>query len=65
MSEKWVELIGRVNRMDSKSKLSQVFKDDPRGSRLIGRTKKKTDSTIVYKQILIDAKLEKEIKKQS
>jgi len=31
--------IGRVNRMDSKRKVSQVFNNNPQGSRLRGRPK--------------------------
>jgi hypothetical protein len=43
--------IGRVNRMDSKSKVSQVFNNTSQGSRL--RRRPKTDGGIVYKQILL------------
>ena len=54
-----------VNRVESKRKVSQVFKNYPQASRLIGRPK--TDGGTVYRQILINAKLEtlKRIKKQS
>jgi hypothetical protein len=38
--------------MDSKRKASQVFKNNPQGSRLTGRPKK--DETM-YKEILINA----------
>ena len=48
--------IGHVNRMDGKRKVSQVFNNNPQGSRLRGRPK--TDGGIVYKQILIHAKLQ-------
>ena len=43
------------NRMDSKRKVSQVFNNNSRGSRLRGP---KTDGGTVYKQILITAKLQ-------
>ena len=58
-------MIGHVNRMDGKSKLSQVFNDNPEESRLKGRPK--TDGGIVYKQVLINAKFQigKRGKKQS
>jgi hypothetical protein len=42
--------------MESKSKVSQVFNNNPQVSRLRGRPK--TDGGIVYKQILINAKLQ-------
>jgi hypothetical protein len=45
--------IGRVNRMGSKGKVSQVFKNNPQGSRLRGRPK--TDGGTVYKRILINS----------
>jgi len=32
-----LDLAGHVNRMDSKSKVSQVFNNNPQGSRLRGR----------------------------
>jgi hypothetical protein len=48
--------ISRVNRMDSKRKGSQVFNNNPQGSRLRGRPK--TGGGIFYKQILINAKLQ-------
>jgi hypothetical protein len=47
--------IGYFNRMDSRREVSQVFKNNPQGSGLIGRPK--TDGEIVCKQILINAKL--------
>jgi hypothetical protein len=47
--------IGRANRMDCKGKVSQVFEDNPQGSRLRGR--QKIDGGTVYKRILINAKL--------
>jgi len=34
-----LEWIGHVNRMDSKSKVSQIFKNNPQGSRLRGQPK--------------------------
>jgi len=34
-----VNCIGYVNRMDSKRKVSQVFNNNPQGSRLLGRPK--------------------------
>ena len=46
--------IGHVDRMESKR--CQVFNNNPQGSRLKGLLK--TDGEIVYKQILINAKLE-------
>ena len=54
----WVELgwVGHVNRMEGKSKASQVFNNNPRGSRLRGGPK--TDDGILYKQILKNAKLQ-------
>ena len=42
--------------MDSKRKVSQVFNSNPQGSWL--RWHPKTDGEIVYKQILINAKLQ-------
>jgi hypothetical protein len=45
--------IGRVNRMDSKRKLSQVFHNNSQGSRLRGRPKTKLWNCV---QILIDTK---------
>ena len=50
-----VNWIGHVNRMDSKSEVSQVFNNNSQGSRLWGRPK--TDGRIVYEQILLSAKL--------
>jgi hypothetical protein len=47
--------IGYVSRMDSKRKVSQVFNNNPQGSRLRGRPK--TDGGTVYKRILINEKL--------
>jgi len=47
--------IGHVNRMGSKGKVSQVFKNNPQGSRLRGRPKR--DGRTVYKRILINANL--------
>jgi len=41
--------------MDSKGKVSQIFKNNPQGSRLRGRPK--TDGGTVYKRILINADL--------
>jgi hypothetical protein len=49
---KW---IGHVNRMDSKGKASQIFKNYPQGSRLRGRPK--TDVGTVYKLKLINVNL--------
>ena len=34
-----LEWIGHVNRMGSKSKVSQIFKNNPQGSRLRGQPK--------------------------
>ena len=48
--------IGHVNRMHSKSEVSQVFNNNSEGSRLRGRPK--TDGVIVYGQILLNGKLE-------
>jgi len=42
--------------MDSTQKLGQVFNSDPQGSRLIGWPK--TEGGIMYKQMLINAKLQ-------
>ena len=44
-----------LNTMDSKGKVSQIFKNNPQGSRLRGRPK--TDGGTVYKRILINADL--------
>jgi hypothetical protein len=41
--------IGHVNRMGRKIKVSQVFKNNPQGSRLLGQPK--TDSGIKYTQV--------------
>jgi hypothetical protein len=51
--------------MHSKRKISHVFNNNPQVSRLRGRPK--TDGGIMYKQIIIDAKLKtvKRGKKQS
>ena len=46
--------IGHVSRMNSKRKVSQVFNNNPQGSRLRGQSK--TDG-IGYKKILINPKL--------
>jgi hypothetical protein len=48
--------IGNVNRMDSKSKVSKVFNNNPQGSRL--RDDQKADGGIVYKQMLINVKFQ-------
>jgi len=48
-------LIGYVNRMESKRKVSQVFKNNPQRSQQRGRPQ--TYGAIVYKEILINAKL--------
>ena len=48
--------IGHVNGMHSKRKLIQVFNSNPQGSRRRGRPK--TDGGAVYKQILINVKLQ-------
>ena len=48
--------IGHVNTMDSKRKVIKVHNNNPRGSRIRGLLK--TDGGIVYKQILIIAKLQ-------
>ena len=50
--------IGQVNRMDGKGKVSQVFDNNPQGSRVKGRPK--TDGRSLYKQILVNAKLKNE-----
>jgi hypothetical protein len=42
--------------MDSTQKVSQVFNSDPQGSRLVGWPK--TEGAIMYKQTLINAKLQ-------
>jgi hypothetical protein len=47
---------GHVYRMDSKRNISQIFNNNPQGSRLSER--QKTDGGTMYKQILIDAKLQ-------
>ena len=47
--------IGHVNRMGSRGKVSQVFKNNLQGSRLSGRSK--TDCGTLYKRILINANL--------
>jgi hypothetical protein len=52
----WLNWIGRDNRMDSKRKVSQVFNNNPKGSRL--GDDQETDGGIVYKQILINEKLQ-------
>jgi hypothetical protein len=61
-----LNLIGYINRMDSKRKVSQVFNNNPQGSRLRGRPKNRCWNFV---QILIRvyAKLKtgKEVKKQS
>jgi len=49
-----LNLIGHVNRMDSNRKVSQVFNNNPKGSRL--GDDQKTDVGTVS-QILIEAKL--------
>jgi hypothetical protein len=49
-----VNWIGNVNRMDSKR--SQVFNNNPQGSRLGGGPKK--DGGILYNQIQMNAKLQ-------
>jgi hypothetical protein len=41
--------------MDSKRRVSQVFNNNPQGSRLIGRPK--IDGGIMYEQVLIKAEL--------
>jgi hypothetical protein len=48
--------IGHVNRMDSERKVSQVFNNNPLESHL--RWCPKTDGGIVYKQALINEKLQ-------
>jgi len=48
--------IGHVDRIGSKSYVSQVFNNNSQGSRLRGQPK--TDGGVVYKQILLNAKLE-------
>jgi hypothetical protein len=48
--------IGRINRMDGNRKVSQVFKNNPTGSRL--EDDQDTDGGIMYKQILINGKLQ-------
>jgi len=50
-----LDWIGHVNRMGSKGKVSQVFKNNRQGSRLRGRPK--TDGETMYKWILINANL--------
>jgi len=35
----WLNWIGHVNRMDSKRKISEVFNNNPQGSRLKGQSK--------------------------
>jgi len=45
-----------IGHVDSKRKVSQIFNNNPQGSRLRGRPK--TDGGIVYKQVLINAKLQ-------
>ena len=52
--------IGRVNKVNSKIRVSQVFNNNNQGSRLGGRPK--TDGRTVYKQILVNAKLKTEIR---
>jgi hypothetical protein len=47
---------GHVNRMDSERKVNQVFNNNSVGRRL--RDDQKTDGGTVYKQILINAKLQ-------
>jgi len=48
--------ICRLNRMGGRRKVSQVFNNNPQGSRL--RVQPKTDGGIVYEQVSINAKLE-------
>jgi len=57
--------IGHVSRTESKRKASQVFNNSPKGSQLRGRPK--TNGGIVYKQMLINVKLQigNRCKKQS
>jgi hypothetical protein len=43
--------------MDGERKVSQVFNNNPQGSRLRVR-QKKTNGGVVYKQILVNAKLQ-------
>jgi len=50
--------IGHVNRMHSKRRIIQVFNSNPRVSRRRGRRKKKTGGGSVYKEILINVKLQ-------
>ena len=50
-----MDWIGHVNRMDSKRKVSQVFNNNPQGSRLRGRPKNRWWNCV---QILINAKLQ-------
>jgi hypothetical protein len=51
----WLNCIGHANRLENKRKVIQVLNNTPYGSRLRGRPT--TDGGIVYKQILISAKL--------
>jgi hypothetical protein len=46
-----MNVIVRVNRMDSTRKVKQVFNNNPQGIRLRGRPK--TDGGTMYKHILI------------
>jgi hypothetical protein len=48
--------IGKIDRMDSNTEVSQVFNNNPTGSRL--GDDQGTDGGIVYKQILINKKLQ-------
>jgi len=49
--------------MDIGRKVSQVFNNNLQGSRLRGRPK--TDDGTVYKQMLKNAKLEREVNKEN
>jgi len=48
--------ICHLNRMSSKRKVSQVFNNNPQGSRVRGRPK--TDGGIMHKQVSINEKLQ-------
>lgn len=48
--------IGHDNRMDSNRKVRKVFNNNPQRSLITGRPK--TNGGTVYKQMLIDAKLQ-------
>jgi len=52
----WPRKNGHINRMDSKTKVSYVFYNNPQGSRLRGR--RKPDCGNGHRQILINAKLQ-------